>query len=56
MGKKKIAKKFASVKRIISTQDERMYQLTNQENQTNRNFKLNKKKECSFYRGKLPIK
>lgn len=25
MGKKKIAKKFAAVKRIISTQDDRMY-------------------------------
>ncbi len=25
MGKKKIAKKFAAVKRIISSQDDRMY-------------------------------
>lgn len=57
MGKKKIAKKFASVKRIISSQDDRMYSfILNIENKINKSLKNNNAKENNYYKNKLLMK
>lgn len=44
MGKKKITNKFAAVKRMISTQDQRMYECIDLEKPTSRNTRNMKKK------------
>lgn len=55
MGKKKIAKKFAAVKRIISSQDDRMQQsLLFLEKQTNKNFNNNNVNVDNYYKSKHP--
>lgn len=57
MGKKKIAKKFASVKRIISSQDDRMYLFPLYvENKINKNLKNNNVKEDNCFKNKPPMK
>lgn len=57
MGKKKIAKKFASVKRIISSQDDRMYQISFYiENKTNKNCNNNSANADNFYKNRHQTK
>lgn len=57
MGKKKIAKKFASVKRIISSQDDRMYlSKIIKANKINKNLMNNNVKENNFYKNKRLMK
>lgn len=45
MGKKRITKRFAKVKRMISSQDHRMYALPNLDKRTSRRKKKKMKKE-----------
>lgn len=56
MGKKKIAKKFAAVKRIISSQDDRMYTfyLIGSENKIKKNSRSRIVNVASFYKNKPP--
>lgn len=52
MGKKNIAKKFAAVKRIISSQDDRMYSFYKLANKISKNYKNSNAKDANSCKNK----